>query len=188
MATSNDLNNSTTVSTADQDRVAPAAASGESTHRASSHLRRAVAVVALAVLAIGSLIGVDAFSAKKASAATAVTFCFKYARSGLPATNLPVQLWQVNAAGQRIGSQLRGGKTNNAGCATYVNTPANARLRVFAYSVYGDSLTGMVAYSGATPYVTPAGQGTVFIGTGLVYKTCLASGAFYPDLCSTMLG
>ena len=174
--------NTNTTTTNDSDTTSTAVAS----RRSHSNLRRAVAVVALAVLAIGSLIGVDAFSARKASAATSITFCSKYAGSRTAATHLPVQLWRVNNAGQRIGSQLRGGKTNASGCATYANTPANVKLAVFANATYGDSNIGWVFYSGATPYYALEGQGQVSVGTGWVYRQCVAG--FYQNLCASMPG
>jgi hypothetical protein len=96
------------------------------------------------------------------SAASQVTFCFKW-YSGSTYANYPVYLeaWQ-NGRWQVI----RNGRTNASGCGTFSNTPTNVQLLVQASMTAGGS-----RFDGYTPYYSNTGTGGANLGTGTVYQT-----------------
>jgi hypothetical protein len=128
--------------------------------------RRAVrrALTAL-LLSLGLVTGLGAIAAP-AQAASAVSFCFKFANPPTFSTyaNRPVYLYYKAPHGwEYLG---RSGYTNWNGCGTFYNTPTNARLAVRAYVN-----TTYQTWDGWSQYSSSTGSGGANLGKGLVYRT-----------------
>lgn len=115
-------------------------------------------IVLSTVLALATIAGTAVVTPQQANAATAVSFCFKWADGGAY-RNQPVFL--MNREGTR---KLRDGRTNSTGCGTFFNTPSNQPLIVRAYVRLANGLI----YSGDTPNYATAGAGGVRLGEGIV--------------------
>jgi hypothetical protein len=119
---------------------------------------------ALSTALVGAaLVAGGVVTAAPAQAATSTGFCFRFAETNYQYANHPVQLWSVDANGNRL-SYLRAGQTGANGCATFYNTPANVRLRVFVHYT-----AGWRTFHGATPLLANPGYFSAHLGTGWVY-------------------
>ena len=117
------------------------------------------------LLSLGLVTGVGAMAAP-AQAASAVSFCFKFANPPTFSTyaNRPVFLYYKAPHGwEYLG---RSGYTNSNGCGTFYNTPTNARLAVRAYVN-----TQYQTWDGWSQYSSYTGSGGANLGKGLVYRT-----------------
>lgn len=129
-----------------------------------SRTRRTVVAFLVAVLGSIGLVGAGAITSS-ASAASAVSFCFKYSN---PPTfsayaNKPVFLYYKAPHGwEYLG---RSGYTGSNGCGTFYNTPTNVQLAVRAYTS-----TPYMAWDGWSQYASNTGSGSNFLGHGNVYR------------------
>ena len=123
--------------------------------------------------ALASLVGLGsigaasaALPAGSASAATTVSFCFKYQNppSFSAYANKPVYLYQVLPSGG-VGRLMRSGSTNANGCGTFYNVDGSTAVAVYAYT------TGNQTWEGWSQYSAPIGRGAANLGTGQVWRT-----------------
>lgn len=124
-------------------------------------LRRALMAL---LLSVGLLTGLSTMAAP-AQAASAVSFCFKFANPPAFTTyaNRPVFLYFKAPHGwQYMGS----GTTDANGCGTFYGTPTNVQLAVRAYVN-----TTYQTWDGWSQYVSNTGTGRANLGNGLVYRT-----------------
>ena len=115
------------------------------------------------VLVGAALVTTGAVTASPAQAATSTGFCFRFAETNYQYANHPVQLWSVDAYGNKV-SYIRGGQTGANGCGTFYNTPSGVRLRVFV-----NYTAGWRTFYGATPMLADPGNFAAQLGTGWVY-------------------
>jgi hypothetical protein len=152
------MNTQTTTTTEIQDST-PEARQGRSPRRI---LRRALMAF---LLSLGLVTGLSTMAAP-AQAASAVSACFKFANPPTFSTyaNRPVFLYYKAPHGwEYLG---RSGYTNWNGCATFYNTPTNARLAIRAYVK-----TPYQTWDGWSQYSSNTGWGGENLGRGLVYRT-----------------
>jgi hypothetical protein len=147
-----------------QIRTQPQNADSDSPKKRSPRraLRRALTAF---LLSFGLIAGLSAMAAP-AQAATAVSFCFKFANPPSFSTyaNRPVFLYYKAPHGwEYLG---RSGQTNSNGCGTFYSTPTNVQLAVRAYSN-----TQYQTWDGWSQYLANTGSGTANLGSGLVYRT-----------------
>jgi hypothetical protein len=122
-------------------------------------LKTRLAALALTVLTpLGAVVAESA----PASAASSLTFCFKWS-TGAAYASQPVNLRSWNGSSWVV---ERNGRTNTAGCATFLNVPTSKYTTVNAYTVLAN---GQI-WSGWSPLYANPGNGGVNIGTGYVYR------------------
>lgn len=139
--------------------------SGSESRPARSARRTLRRVVVSLLLSLGLVTGLSAMAAP-AQAASAVSFCFKFANPPTFSTyaNQPVYLYYKAPHGwEYLG---RSGTTNAYGCGTFYSTPTNVQLAVRAYTS-----TQFQTWDGWSQYVSNTGSGTAGLGNGLVYRT-----------------
>jgi hypothetical protein len=138
--------------------------------------RKLLAAAAVAVLSLGGV----TVAAGPASAATAVSACFKW-NTGTAYANSPVHLMQWNGAKW---VSIRNGKTNASGCGTFTSVPSASFTSIQAYKVYGDSNIGLAIYSSSINNYATKGTGGVNLGTKYVNLVQCTYGLY--DYCAGM--
>ena len=121
------------------------------------HIRKITVAVVIAAAALFGVAG----GAQPASAATAVSSCFKW-DTGTAYKSQPVFLMKWNGSAW---TSIRSGRTNASGCGTFTNVPSNVYVTMQAYSVLGDGNIGLAIYSSNNGIWATPGSGGVSLGT-----------------------
>ncbi len=127
--------------------------------RPSGFRKLIASVLATAAIVLASLLTATPASAA-GTAAPDLSFCFKQS-NGLVYGNSPVHLYLAN------GAHVKAGKTNAAGCGTFVDVKANTGYYVRAYFSYwvgsagyvwdGRTVSGWTGNAANTTYKLPTG-------------------------------